>query len=431
MFEKIKKIIKKPFIQNVTKVLTGTAAAQFIALLLSPIITRVYGPEAFGLMGSFVAITSIIGPISALTYPIAIVLPKNESDAIDLVRLSMRISVLISTVILITNMLFNKQIATLFGLENISLYLYFLPLVTILAAYMQVREQWIIRNKQFGVSAKVTIIHSLIINFGKVGVGFLYPTATVLILFSTINQGLKAILFKFFSPKNNYFKSNPDKNSIKLVAKRYKDFAYFRAPEVLLNNFSQNIPILMLSAFFSPSVAGYYTLVKNVLGIPSKLLGKSVGDVFYSKISEAANARKALTGLVVKTTLGLGIIGIIPYGIVMVLGPWLFTIVFGESWNTAGEYARWIALWSFFGFMNRASIMALPVISAQALQLLFSIIMLIVRTGMLSIGFFWFTSDLLAIKLFGISGAILNIALIIVSIYLTNKYDKSRKNYVL
>ena len=71
-------IMKKKFIRNVVLVVTGTASAQLVTMLLSPIITRLYGPEAYGHMGVFLAIVGVIAPVAALTYPIAIVLPKKE-----------------------------------------------------------------------------------------------------------------------------------------------------------------------------------------------------------------------------------------------------------------------------------------------------------------------------------------------------------------
>ncbi|MBO1928615.1 hypothetical protein J4731_01440 [Providencia rettgeri] len=48
-------------------------------MLFSPIITRLYGPEVFGILGTFTAILTVITPIAALTYPIAIVLPKSDA----------------------------------------------------------------------------------------------------------------------------------------------------------------------------------------------------------------------------------------------------------------------------------------------------------------------------------------------------------------
>jgi O-antigen/teichoic acid export membrane protein len=65
-------------VRNVTIVASGTAGAQVITMAFAPLITRLYGPEAFGLLGTFVAILGIVTPLAALTYPIAIVLPKSD-----------------------------------------------------------------------------------------------------------------------------------------------------------------------------------------------------------------------------------------------------------------------------------------------------------------------------------------------------------------
>src|SRR5699024_11588126 len=81
MKEAFVKLTKKPFVRHVAIVATGTAAAQAVTMLLSPLITRLYGPQAYGLMGLFAAIVGIIAPIAALTYSFAIVFPNRNSDA--------------------------------------------------------------------------------------------------------------------------------------------------------------------------------------------------------------------------------------------------------------------------------------------------------------------------------------------------------------
>ena len=88
IFSRISGILKKPFVRNVTIVASGTAAAQAITMAFSPLITRIYGAEAFGLLGVFNALVSVVTPIAALTYPIAIVLPQEDTEAKGLVKLS-------------------------------------------------------------------------------------------------------------------------------------------------------------------------------------------------------------------------------------------------------------------------------------------------------------------------------------------------------
>lgn len=415
-------LVKSKFIKNVFIMVTGSAGAQVVTILFSPIITRLYGPEVFGILGTFTALISIMLPISALTYPIAIVLPKNDKNAIGIIRLSLYITFSLSVFIMILLLLFNKDIVGLFQLEAISQYLYLLPLVIIFGGVLEVSQQWLIRTNQFSINAKVNILQSLITNGSKVGIGLYYPVTSVLIIIQTIGIGLQAFMMIFFARKSNYKSPIELKEEISplgTLAKKYKDFPLYRAPEVFLSSISDGLPILLLTAFFGPASAGFYSIGRTVLGLPSRLIGQAVGDVFYPRIAEAANSGENLTRLITKSTLLLGILGILPFGIVIVFGPWLFEFVFGEGWHLAGEYARWISLTSFVVFINKPSVKSLPVLNAQRLHLVYTIVLVVIRCLGLVTGFYLFNSDIAAIALFGISSVVMNIILFLITIRLS------------
>lgn len=95
----------------------------------------------------------------------------------------------------------------------------------------------------------------------------------------------------------------------------------------------------MLVSLFGPVSAGYYFLGNTVLNLPSTLIGISFGNVFYAKISETQKNEKQITHLIIKATLGLFIIGVIPFGVVIIFGPILFNFILGDERKTAGEYA--------------------------------------------------------------------------------------------
>jgi O-antigen/teichoic acid export membrane protein len=427
MESKLVQLSKKPFVRNVIIMATGTAAAQAVTMLLSPLITRLYGPEAFGLLGVFIAIVGITAPIAALTYPIAIVLPKNDKEAMGLVRLSLVIAFSISLIIAIILFCFKQPIVKLFKIESIGSFLYLIPLVILFSGFLQVAEQWLIRTKQFGIAAKVSFFYALILQGSQVILGLSFPLASVLLITSSLGHALRASLMIIGISRSGARTFNlTHKEPIGQLAKKYKDFPLYRAPEVLVNAISQSLPILLLTSFFGPASAGFYSIGITSLGLPSQLIGKSVGDVYYPRIAEAAKNGEKLTHLLKKSTLALGIIGIIPFGLVVIFGPWIFSLIFGTEWEKAGEYARWIALWSYFGFMNRPSVMTLPVLSAQAFHLKFTTFMLISRVIVLAFAYFNFKSDLIGIAFFGVSGAILNIFLILITIYKCKYFDKSQ-----
>lgn len=423
MKNKLINLLKRPFVKNVFIIASGTAGAQVIAMGLSPIITRLYGPETFGVMGSFAAIINIVAPIAALSYPIAIVLPKKDEDAKGIMRLSLIITMILSAVVLLLLILFGKDLIRTFNMSQIGSYIYLIPLVIIFAGSVQVMEQWLIRTKQFSINARATFYQSIITNLSKVIIGFWYPIASVLLVITAIANGIKAFMMMILSKNSGYVINTDGKSgkTIKELARKYKDFPKYRSPEQLLNAVSNGLPILMLTTFFGPVSAGFYTISRTVLSVPTQLIGKSVGDVFYPRIAEAVINKENLTSLIRKATLALAGVGVIPYGLVIFFGPFLFSFVFGSDWQMAGEYARWIALWLFFGFINRPSVRSLPALSAQRFHLIYTINMLIIRLGALIIAYYAFSNDLIAIAMFGVSGAILNIGLIIITLKISKQ----------
>ena len=430
MIDKVKKIISGPFIRNVFVMVSGTAFAQVISMVLSPIITRLYGPEAYGIMGTFTAIINTFTPIVALTYPIAIVLPKSDRDAKGLVRLSLNITLVVTLLAFLIIFIFDDLLIKIFDIGEIMPYFYLIPIAILLGGFLQIIEQWLIRTKQFRVSARSAVVQAIIVQGGKTGIGFFYPHASVLIVLSAFNQGIKALFMYLFSRKSDGrlpLDSFREKISLKKLAKEYKDFPLFRTPQVFINAASQSLPVIMLTSLFGPAAAGFYSISRTVLSIPTNLIGKSVGDVFYPRISQARNEGENLTQLIKKATNMLALVGIIPYGLVVLFGPWLFSFVFGKDWVVAGEYARWVALWVYFLFINQPSVRALPVLNAQSFHLMFTIITLITRVAALFVGYYVFESDYIAIALFGITGAVLNLALILITLSFSKKFDKERE----
>src|SRR5690625_1374526 len=354
-----------------------------------------------------------------------IVLPKSDLHAKQLIKLSLYISFCISLFVFVILVFLKDPIISIFNLEEISNYIYLLPLVVMLTTIMRVAEQWFIRIKQFWVNAKATLFEALAIELSKVGVGLFYPTASVLILFTVLNSGFKGFLMIFFGRHVTYESKKPTegKLSLKEIANKYKDFPLLRAPQAFIDSLTQGLPTLLLTAFFNPIVAGFYTLCRTVLTLPSSLLGKAVGDVFYPRINEAAQKRKKTTTIINKAVLALAVIGILPFGLLIIYGPWIFSFVFGSSWETAGEYVRWLAVARFFRFINEPCIRVLPVFSAQGFHLVITIMQTITRIIALSLGFFIFNDDQIAIALFGLIGGIINFLLIIITLRIGKKFD--------
>src|SRR5262245_3026619 len=73
---------------DVLRLVTGTVLAQGITLLFSPLMTRLYAPEAFGVWAVFSSITTIIGVVACLRYEVTIMLPEDEEEGASLLGAS-------------------------------------------------------------------------------------------------------------------------------------------------------------------------------------------------------------------------------------------------------------------------------------------------------------------------------------------------------
>lgn len=110
---RIKQITQNEFNRNVVTLLTGTTVAQAIPVMISPILTRIYTPEDFGVLALFIAITSIFGSIANARYELAIVLPEKDEDAVNIVALCILIAFSISVGLFVAVSIFHTPILRL------------------------------------------------------------------------------------------------------------------------------------------------------------------------------------------------------------------------------------------------------------------------------------------------------------------------------
>lgn len=414
---RFQRIWNSQFIRHVVVVISGTAGAQAITVLFAPLITRIYGPEAFGVLGSFMAVVAVATPLAALAYPIAIVLPGNDRDALALARLSIGISFGVALIVGATLSFRGGWLIGFLGFEPIRDYILLVPIAMLFAAWMQIAQLWLVRKREFGVLASAAIIHSLILNILKSVIGLFQPLAAVLIVLATVGYAFYAMLLAFgarYRYQATVSKDDcVDYSTLKELAHRHRDFPLYRAPQNFINAVSQSLPVLMLAGFFGPTAAGYYTLARFVMGMPSMLVAKSFSDVFYPKITDAANAGISLTPMIVKATGVLFLIAIPPVGVVILYGPFLFSFAFGAEWTVAGEYSQWLALFFLFNFINKPSVDAVPVLGIQGGLLVYEVLSSTGKVAGLVLGFYWFRSDVAAIALFSVIGVVTYILMIV------------------
>lgn len=407
---------KSKFVKNVVTVATGIAAAQAISLAFMPFLTRLYSPEAFGVLAAFTAIIGIITPLATLGYANAIVMPKSEKGANAVIRLSLISSSIVSSIALIIIYAFQTYLAPILGLEDQPNLLYLIPISLVLAALLSVANYAAIREGLFKAKSSSYVASNLIINLGKLGLGYIFATGISLIFLLVIGKVINYSILMMSVSKVGVFDFRQwfGTKGVKEAALEYKDFTIYRMPQSILNAATLSLPVLLLSKFFGASEAGQYSVAIAVLGAPILLIGQAVGEVFYPKITRniESNIKSALK-LVLKATISLTIVSLLVFSPILFFGTDLFKILFGLQWEKAGAFSSWLAIWMIGTLASRACLASLAAMKLQSYLLYQEIGALILRVLGLYIGFYYFKSDLVAVAIFSIMGFLVNILLIV------------------
>ena len=417
LHERLLAIRARPFFRALAVVVGGSAAAQIINLVCAPIATRLYGPTAFGVLGVFLALVYGLSPVATLAYEQATVLPKSDDEARILVRLSLVIAACFSAALLLVFGVARDQIAHLVGFGASPWYLLLVPAVVFFTASEATLIQWMMRIKLFKTISASGVAYAAILNGLRIGLGLFVPTGPALLLENAAGDVSYLSMLWSRVGASLRFDSSPRQRAesgvtTKHAARSYRDFPLFRAPEVLINSVSQNLPTIILAALFGPAAAGFYALAVRVLQLPGTLISSSLGTVFLPRAARAGHEGEPLRPLLLRATGGLALAGILPFGLVVVLGPWLFGFVFGNQWVLAGQYARWIALWQYLSFLNTPCVQAIPILGVQKEFLVFGVVTLPIRVGALLAGALVLSSGVAAIALFSLSMVAANVVLI-------------------
>jgi O-antigen/teichoic acid export membrane protein len=406
----MRKITQSYFFKSVATVASGTALAQLITLIFMPLITRLYGPEVYGLQGVFMNAVNVLATIGALAYPTAIVLPRKEKDAIDIAVLCIFIAIFTLIVTSAALYLWGDYILALLNASEISPLKQFIPLAAACAVGAVILDQWLVRKNEFKCIAKFKVVTVGITSLAKTGIGFISPSATSLILTSTVGSGLGlAITYAAWSQK----KLPPDKATkkyrvnlerLKKLALQYRDFPMLRAPHALISMLSRVLPVFFLSAFFGAASAGQYALTYAVLVAPALLIGNSVMSVFYPRVTEAIRNEENARRLIIRAILAMAVVGAVPYLIIVLFGSTIFPFVFGEEWVRAGEYAQWLAVWLFMQLVVKPCVASIPPLKIQGGLLIYEIFSSGSKVLALWIGLVFFNDDIAAIALFSAFG---------------------------
>ena len=169
-------------------------------------------------------------------------------------------------------------------------YLIQVPLCIFVSGIFLALNHWNSRTRHFGRLSIARVISSLATTGAQLGAGFAgYATGGSLIganlVGSVVSTGVLGS--QIWRDDRALLRRSISWRGMINGLKRYKMFPLIDSSSALMNTVSWQLPALLLTAFFSPVVVGFYSLGFMVLQMPMSLIGGAIAQVFFQRASEA------------------------------------------------------------------------------------------------------------------------------------------------
>lgn len=331
---------KSEFSRNVLTLMTGTTIAKAISIAVIPILTRLYSPEDFGLLGFYSSVVAVAAVVATGRYELAVVQARNARDGDQLVLGSILLAATFSVVLFTLIAIWQRHLVAWLGQAEIGPWLYLLPVSVLLTASYQALSYWLNRRKDYRRMGGNRVLQSGIAACGNLGFGLFRFGVAGLILGHFIGLLITTLLlFGRFLPQH------AKANRLRMLAlyRRYREYPTYDLPASSMNVMAQQGPNLLLTPLFGALSAGHYFLIQRLFMLPVTMLSSSVGSVFRQAATEQYHATGSFRDIFWTVCKRLVAIAILPTIIFMIVAEPLFAVVFGPNWAIAGEYARVLA----------------------------------------------------------------------------------------
>lgn len=337
MINKAITIFKKSMLlKNTLTLSVGQFISQILLLIFLPVITRLYSPEDFGLLAAFVAAANILSSFFVLKFDQALVLPESDSVAKYLLNFISKIPLVFFLILIWPFIFFESYLSELFKIKDSFVYL--VPVFAMLISYGQIFLAY--RNRQekyllMSYSRVLLVISTIILQIGFI---YIYDINNGLIYGLIGGQFIYFIVLGFTDIKELSYFIKDSKNKYRAFFIEYKDFPKYTLPSSFLNITSiQLIPIILLF-YYGAEVAGLVFIIQKLLGAPFGLLGESLKQVVYKKMSTLSSDNSGLFKLTNQVVILSFVSGGVIMSVIYILLPYVFEFLFPPEYYQSVEF---------------------------------------------------------------------------------------------
>ena len=319
----------------------GSGAGRLISIATIPIVTRIYGPEDFGVLSVFTAVVLILAPLATLRYVLALPLPRHDGLAMNLLALTACLLVGIGGLLALALWLLGEPLFGLLSMEVLAPWWWLIVLGVLGTAAYEALTLWATRKRAYRVMAQTQVTQSVAGAGVKIALGLAGLQPLGLLIGQVVAQagGTIRLWRNFVSDfRANWHHIRYER--MRIIAHRYRAFPLWRVPSQLLMIFSMQAPVLFMSGLYDANTTGQFGLAVTALSIPISVLGQAAGKALYG---EAAQLMQTDRGQILKVAANvqknLFLMAMPPAIILFFQGDAIFGLLFGHEWVEAGRFA--------------------------------------------------------------------------------------------
>jgi O-antigen/teichoic acid export membrane protein len=359
------------FRRRVSILAGGTAVAQALNFAAAPVLTRIYGPSAFGNLQVYSALIGFVMIFIALRYDLAVMMPQDDGTAANVVAVALTVVLGMTGLISLGVWFVVGHRWLLPGAQGLIPYLWLLPIGACGVGVYQVLVYWGLRHhayKAIAVSKLNQVIAQVTV---QISGGLLTHGGLLALLVGDVcgRVGGSWRIARITLRKDISFLRGIRPASMWQAAKRYRNCPFILTGAGLINSAGLQIVPLLITAHFGPRMVGLYALVDRTLQAPMILVAQATSQVYAVQAAQlGATDPIRLKRLFLKITRSSLLYSLVPLALVCAFAPMLFATVFGEPWRAAGQYARILAPAYCLCFAHQCVCMTLAMLERQSWQ---------------------------------------------------------------
>lgn len=416
--------IRNEFVRNVLTLMSGTAFAQVLNIVSVIIMGRLFAPTAIAIFTLVMSAAQMVSPVAAGRYELAIVLPDSDDEGRQLLKLATMINAVVALTLTVSMLFLAPTVADLLTSETdehlvpqLTRWLYAAGPLAWLITQLTTMTYWLTRTKNFKQVAQNKIHQVTSVTLFQTGAGLLHAGVFGLVVAALV--GYTASLVNLLRHTRGQYRLTGQAPSLRELAAEHKKMPLLNGPNALVDSVRLNGINMMISAFFTATSLAQFSLAWRALQAPMSLINAAVSQVFFPQLARVARGR--MLSVVRKAILRGVLLGIVPFGLIWLLSPWLIPFVLGDRWHLAGLVAQVLVPWLFMNFVTSPISTVFVVVRRQFTLLVFSIAYCVVPLSII-----WFRHDdlLETMGLVAWSMAGLLVVFLVLTILVSWQYDR-------